>query len=385
MSQAKAEVDKKLAEKDEEFNHTKKNHARAIESMQATLEVEVKARSDAAKAKKKLESQLADLELQYNIAQKNLQEAAKSHNKMLAAVKDAQDEADAIGVSYAELKDQHSAVERKYTLLFAEYEEIKSSLDANERSRKQAADELLNLTDAHSALNAQYSSLGGAKRKLESDYDTMRAEWEDAIAASKSAENHAKKAIADATKMSEDLSESQNTLLHLEKVKKTLELQNHDLTMKLDDAEAAALKGSKKALAGLQSRYDTLFADYDSQGKMHAELVKQYRKNERKMKEITFQAEEDHKNNSRLQDLVNKLQGKLKQYKFQAEELENQANDNLQKFRRATNDLAASEERADAAEASLARMRSQSQSVGATSTTSASNFSFSIARKSVFQ
>jgi len=353
--------------------------------MQATLEVEIKARSDAARAKKKLDGQVADLELQLNVAQKNLEEAAKAHNKMLAAVKEAQDEADAVGVSYAELKDLHSAVERKYTLLYAEYEEIKSSLDVCERSRKQASDELLNLTDSHSTLNAQYSALAAAKRKLETDYDAMKNEWEDAVSASKSAEAHAKKAIADAAKMAEDVSAIQATLMQLEKLKKTLEAQNHDLTIKLDDAEAAALKGSKKALAGLQSRYDALFADYDSQTKSHADLVKAYRKNERKMKELTFQAEEDNKNNFRLQDLVTKLQGKVKQYKYQAEESEAQANDNLVKFRKATNELSAAEERADAAEASLTKIRMQSRASSSTSTVGgASNYSFSVSRKSVF-
>merc|ERR1712055_521048 len=49
LAAAKADVDKKLAEKDEEFEATKKNHGRALESMQATLDVEVKARGDAHK------------------------------------------------------------------------------------------------------------------------------------------------------------------------------------------------------------------------------------------------------------------------------------------------------------------------------------------------
>merc|ERR1711931_247087 len=71
LTQVKAEVDKKLHEKDEEFESTRKNHARALESMQATLDVEVKARSDAYKAKKNLEAAHADLEMQYDISQKN--------------------------------------------------------------------------------------------------------------------------------------------------------------------------------------------------------------------------------------------------------------------------------------------------------------------------
>merc|ERR1712136_157520 len=159
----------------------------------------------------------------------------------------------------------------------------------------------------------------------------------------------------------EDWKAQGNTIAALEKLKKTLEGQNHALAMKLDDAEAAALKGSKKAVAALKAQYDSLNADYEAQGKDYANLNKNFRKQERKMKELAFQADEDAKNNTRMQELVSKLQGKLKQYKLQSEEAEALANDNLLKYRRALNESSAAEERADAAEAALNKMRLQSR------------------------
>lgn len=50
------------------------------------------------------------------------------------------------------------------------------------------------------------------------------------------------------------------------------------------------------------------------------ETVKTLRKNERRLKELFFQTEEDHKTNQRMQELVEKLQNKLKVYKRQIEE-----------------------------------------------------------------
>merc|ERR1712135_263844 len=279
LAAAKADVDKKLAEKDEEFEATKKNHGRALESMQATLDVEVKARSDAHKAKKSLEAANADLEMQYDVLSKNFADAGKNYKKLQASFKDLQDENDAAGVAYSELKDQYAA----------------------------------------------------------------------------------KKALADAAKLSEDWKAQGNTIAALEKLKKTLEGQNHALAMKLDDAEAAALKGSKKAVAALKAQYDSLNADYEAQGKDYANLNKNFRKQDRKMKELAFQADEDAKNNTRMQELVSKLQGKLKQYKLQSEEAEALANDNLLKYRRALNESSAAEERADAAEAALNKMRLQAR------------------------
>jgi myosin heavy chain 6/7 len=52
----------------------------------------------------------------------------------------------------------------------------------------------------------------------------------------------------------------------------------------------------------------------------HQETLKELRKNDRRLKELAFQAEEDRKNQLRLQDLSEKLQSKIKVYKRQVEE-----------------------------------------------------------------
>ena len=87
ITAVRADVDKKLQEKDEEFDAVRKNHSRAIESMQASLDVEVKARSEAARSKKKAEAAAADLELSLGMANKNLNEQAKLVRKLQAQVK----------------------------------------------------------------------------------------------------------------------------------------------------------------------------------------------------------------------------------------------------------------------------------------------------------
>merc|ERR1712108_16794 len=45
LGQVRQEIDRRVAEKEEEFNNTRKNHQRAMESMQATLEAEQRARA----------------------------------------------------------------------------------------------------------------------------------------------------------------------------------------------------------------------------------------------------------------------------------------------------------------------------------------------------
>jgi hypothetical protein len=90
--------------------------------------------------------------------------------------------------------------------------------------------------------------------------------------------------------------------------------------------------------------------------------LKEVRKNDRRLKELAFQTEEDRKNQARLQDLVEKLQNKLKVYKRQVEEAEEIAALNLGKFRKVQHELEDAEERADLAENQLNKQRAKNRS-----------------------
>lgn len=58
ISQIRSEIEKRIAEKEEEFENTRKTHQRALDSMQASLEAESRARAELVKSKKKLESDI---------------------------------------------------------------------------------------------------------------------------------------------------------------------------------------------------------------------------------------------------------------------------------------------------------------------------------------
>ena len=100
----------------------------------------------------------------------------------------------------------------------------------------------------------------------------------------------------------------------------------------------------------------------DLEQRHHQETLKEVRKNDRRLKELAFQTEEDRKNQARLQDLVEKLQNKLKVYKRQVEEAEEIAALNLGKFRKVQHELEDAEERADLAENQLNKQRAKNRS-----------------------
>merc|ERR1712096_284740 len=137
LTQVKADIDRKLQEKDEEFDSTRKNYARSLESLQASLDIEMKARADAVRSKKKFEGQLNDIELQLEHANKNLSEQTKTVKKYQVTVKDMQDQMDEDQRNFDEMREQYGIQERKLTIVMTELDEALSEVKgADERAKK---------------------------------------------------------------------------------------------------------------------------------------------------------------------------------------------------------------------------------------------------------
>ncbi|NXL16533.1 MYH7 protein, partial [Setophaga kirtlandii] len=363
LNQIKADMDRKLAEKDEEFENLRRNHQRAMDSMQASLDAEARAKNEAVRLRKKMEGDLNEMEIQLNHANRQAAEFQKLGRQLQAQIKDLQMELDDTQRHNDDLKEQVGALERRSNLLVAEVEELRAALEQTERSRKLAEQELLETTERVTLLHSQNMGLINQKKKLEADVSQLSGEVEDAVQECRNAEEKAKKAITDAAMMAEELKKEQDTSAHLERMKKNMEQTIKDLQMRLDEAEQIALKGGKKQIQKLEARVRELEGELDGEQKKMAEAQKGIRKYERRIKELSYQAEEDRKNLARMQDLIDKLQSKVKSYKRQFEEAEQQANSNLVKYRKVQHELDDAEERADIAESQVNKLRARSRDV----------------------
>uniref|UniRef100_A0A3Q3ITE2 Myosin heavy chain, fast skeletal muscle-like n=1 Tax=Monopterus albus TaxID=43700 RepID=A0A3Q3ITE2_MONAL len=364
LNQIKGEVDRKLAEKDEEMEQIKRNSQRVIESMQTTLDAEVRSRNDALRVKKKMEGDLNEMEIQLSHANRQAAEAQKHLRNVQGQLKDAQLHLDEALRGQEDMKEQVAMVERRNGLMLAEIEELRAALEQTERGRKVAEQELVVASERVGLLHSQNTSLINTKKKLEADLVQVQGEVDDAVQEARNAEDKAKKAITDAAMMAEELKKEQDTSAHLERMKKNLEVTVKDLQHRLDEAENLAMKGGKKQLQKLEARVRELEAEVEGEQRRGADAVKGLRKYERRVKELTYQAEEDKKNVTRLQDLMEKLQLKVKAYKSQAEEAEEQANTHLSRLRKVQHELEEAQERADIAESQVIKLRAKSRDVG---------------------
>uniref|UniRef100_A0A8C8T531 Myosin, heavy polypeptide 1, skeletal muscle, adult n=1 Tax=Peromyscus maniculatus bairdii TaxID=230844 RepID=A0A8C8T531_PERMB len=222
LNQVKSEIDRKIAEKDEEIDQLKRNHIRVVESMQSTLDAEIRSRNDAIRIKKKMEGDLNEMEIQLNHSNRMAAEALRNYRNTQGILKDTQLHLDDALRGQEDLKEQLAMVERRANLLQAEIEELRATLEQTERSRKIAEQELLDASERVQLLHTQNTSLINTKKKLETDISQIQGEMEDIVQEARNAEEKAKKAITDVSR-GQDEEQSNVNLAKFRKIQHELE------------------------------------------------------------------------------------------------------------------------------------------------------------------
>merc|ERR1711872_153099 len=197
LGQVRQEIDRRIAEKEEEFENTRKNHARAMDSMQASLESEQRAKAEALRIKKKLEGEINELEIALDHANKANNEAQKSIKRYQGQFREAE-------CAYAEearvrqeMTEKASLAERRANALAGEMEEARSLLASAERGKRQTEAELGEARTAVNEMSSINSKASAEKRAVEGAVHTMHAEIDDMLHQAKNSEEKAKKAMVD--------------------------------------------------------------------------------------------------------------------------------------------------------------------------------------------
>merc|ERR1711983_673355 len=357
LGQVRQEIDRKIQEKEEEFDNTRKNHQRAMESLGASLEAEQRAKAEALRIKKKLESDINELEIALDHANKANAEGQKAIKRYQGQLRDTIQGYEDEARSRQQVCEQVGISERKAAALNGEMEESRALLDSAERANRQLTQEICEARLAVTEMQSINSRDVAVKRTPEGSIHTIQAEIDGMLVAAKNGEDKAKKAMIDAARLADELRGEQEHSNNLTATKKTLETQLGEMEGRLADAEGRAMKEGKNALSKLELRIRELETELGSTQTQTLESVKAFQRSDRKVKELKFAQDEDKKNQDRMSDLANKLQQKIKTYKQQIEEAEEIAALNLAKFRKAQQELEETEERAKMADANMSVVR----------------------------
>merc|ERR1712173_440785 len=283
--------------------------------------------------KKKLEADINELEIALDHSNKANNEANKSIKRYQGQLRDTESLLEEELRQKMEIAEKAGLSERKANALQGELEESRALLDSADRSKKQCDMELAEARAAVNDMTTINSKAASEKRHLESAVHTVHAEIDDMLHQAKGSE---------------------------EKGKRTLEVQINELENRLAEANQAAAKGGRNAMAKLEGRIREMEIELGGVQSKTSESFKAYQKAERKIKELCFQQDEDHKNHDQMSELANKLQAKIKTYKKQIEEAEEIAALNLAKFRKAQQELEETEDRTKMSEAQLSMVRGAS-------------------------
>merc|ERR1711978_167860 len=366
LNAVKTEIERRIAEKDEEFAMVRKNQNKGLDSMQSALETEAKGKAEALRMKKKLESDAADLGLALEHAIAGNAETQSTIKKYQLQVRDAQAKVDGESQAKSAAADAKVTADRKAAAMQNTLEESRALLETADRQRRAAEQELADTNENLADLSNVNQSIAAARRKLESEFNQLNSDLDEMSNEARLSEEKAARAMVDAARLADELRCEQEVSMALEKDKKLLEAQCKDTGARADEADVNALKGGRKAMIKMETRIRELESELDAENRRHADVTKNLRKSERSIKELTFAADEDKKNHERMQSLIDQLQGKVKSYKKQIEEAEEIAALNLAKYRKVAGALGDAEASADANEQAMAmrKARAKSASLG---------------------
>merc|ERR1712201_44808 len=194
-------------------------------------------------------------------------ETQKTIKKYHGSIRDAQAKLEEEQRAKEVTRDGLLSNERKANSTQNALEEARTLLEQADRARRMTEQELSDTNEQLSELTCQNQAIAGAKRKLESEMQTLHGDLDEMGSEAHLSEEKAKKAMVDAARLADELRGEQDLAQSFEKERKLLECQVKDMQARLDDAETNALKGGKKAMNKMETRIRELESEIDAESR----------------------------------------------------------------------------------------------------------------------
>lgn len=142
--------------------------------MQHSLETEAKAKAEALRMKKKLESDINDLEAALGQSSKANAELQRLMTRLEQEKKEQFIQYENEQRLAMDLRKQLTASDRQANNLQNDLDESRTLLDQAERGRRNAESDLSDVNNRYGKLNTENTNLVALRRKMESDYHTLQ-------------------------------------------------------------------------------------------------------------------------------------------------------------------------------------------------------------------
>ncbi|CAH1986066.1 unnamed protein product [Acanthoscelides obtectus] len=368
LCQFRHEAEKRLQEKDEEIEAIRKATSIEIEQLNArVVEAETRLKTEVQRIKKKLQIQITELEMSLDTANKQNIDLQKTIKKQSLTLTEIQAHYDEIQRQLQVTLDQLSVSQRRVQALTAEAEEIRSNYESALRGKRQAEQMYEEASTRVNELTTINVNLSSSKAKIEQELQVVVADYDEITKELRISDERYQRVQAELKHTVEILHEEQERVVKIEAIKKSLEIEVKNLSVRLEEVEANAIVGGKRIISKLEARIRDFEAELDEEKRRHAETIKILRKKERTVKEVMIQCEEDQKNIALLQESLDKANQKICLYKRQLQEVEGVSTQSVSRVRRFQRELEAAEDRAETAESNLSLIRAKHRTFVTTS------------------
>jgi len=154
-------------------------------------------------------------------------------------------------------------------------------------------------------------------------------------------------------RLTDELRREQENHMNAEAVRKSLEIEIREITVRLEEAEQFAQREGKRLVAKLQARVHDLEAELDAEQRRGRDLIAENRRLAKALQELRAQADEDHRLVQELTEQVNVYVTKITILKRQLVEAEEVVQITMNKYRKAQQMMEDVERRADTAEKNI--------------------------------
>merc|ERR1712038_1838644 len=355
-----ADADHRLNSKEGEAMAMKKKLITEIESLTVRLqETESRLRNEVEKIKKKMSITIAELEMSLDASNKANVQLQNSSKAQATKIMELTSIIDKTNVKLNDAVGQLDGTSKRLVVSDGELTNAKRSLTQILNEKKMFESKLTELSTKITEITNINVNLTSVKTKLEKDLSMVSSNYDDMARELKLADERANKAANDAQHFEGLLREEASKVQKIDNVKKALESEVKNLTIRMEEIETTAVSSSKRTIQKMEMRIVELEEFLSKEKAMHVETTTVLHKKERSVKELLLQSEEDRKNILILQESLERLNEKIKMYKRQLEEQEAISNSNITRVKKFQRELESSESRAEEAESSLNAFRSQ--------------------------
>ncbi|XP_064541376.1 paramyosin, long form isoform X1 [Drosophila montana] len=369
FNQYRHDAERRLAEKDEEIEAIRKQTSIEIEQLNArVVEAETRLKTEVTRIKKKLQIQITELEMSLDVANKTNIDLQKVIKKQSLQLTELQAHYEDVQRQLQATLDQYGIAQRRLAGLSGELEEVRSHLDSANRAKRTVELQYEEASTRINELNTVNVNLVSLKSKLEQELTVISSDYEEVSKELRISDERYQKVQVELKHVIEQVQEEHERSIKLETIKKSLEVEVKNLSIRLEEVELNAVAGSKRIISKLEARIRDLELELEEEKRRHAETIKILRKKERTVKEVMVQCEEDQKNIILLQDALDKTTAKINIYRRQLSEQEGFSQQSTTRVRRFQRELEAAEDRADVAESNLNLIRAKHRTFVTTST-----------------